>query len=108
MEMITDMPAAGEVEQVPASGDTRNIVERPHFNPAQQKAFDRAFARKEGKLRRELEAMRKDLLETVALTGQLLDRCRDRISVEDQRAIRSGLEAIRSEYSKEATSCQKS
>lgn len=101
MEMITDIPA-GEVEQVvPApGGDSRkNIVARePPFTPAQQRIFDRALAKQKGKLRRELDGMRRDLLETVALTGQLLKRCSDRISRQDATAITTGLREIEREY----------
>lgn len=79
---------------------------RVPFTPEQQKTFDRAFARREAKIRHEQEAMRRDLFETVALTAQLLERCSDRVSLSDQRAIRSGLNAICLEY-KEPSKCQK-
>jgi|ERR1017187_3550978 hypothetical protein len=102
MSVITTMPAV-EVEQdatgVPDGASCRTFApERATFTAVQQKAFDRAFSRKEGKLRRELEAMRKDLLETVALMAQLLERCRDRISRQDATAITTGLCAIEREY----------
>lgn len=70
----------------------------PAFTPEQQEAFDRAFRKREAKLRLEFEGTRKDLLDTAELTGQLLERCRDRMSVDDQRAISEGLAAIRKEY----------
>jgi hypothetical protein len=106
MSVITTMPAVEVDHGATGAQDGPSCRSmRPQLTPEVQKIFDRAFGKKEGKLRRELEMMRRDLLETTALTGQLLDRCRDRISLEDQRAIRSGLEAIRSEYSREAK-CQ--
>jgi hypothetical protein len=72
--------------------------ERAEFTPQQQRAFDRAFRKREAKLRREYAGMRRDLLDTVALAAQLLDRCRDRIGPDDQQMITEGLEAIRKEY----------
>jgi len=100
------MPTA-EVEEAQDEAFYRpSKPQRVIFTPEQQKVFDRAFAKRERKLRVEFDAMRKDLFETVALTGQLLERCSDRISLSDQRAIRSGLNAICLEY-EEHSKCQK-
>jgi argininosuccinate lyase len=70
----------------------------PLFNAEQQKAFDKAFAKRERKLREEYGRMREDLLDTVAVTAQLLEICRDRVSVEDESSIRDGLVEIKREY----------
>jgi hypothetical protein len=72
--------------------------ERARFTPEQQEAFDRAFRKRERKLRGEYEAMRTDFFETIQITQQLLERCKDRISVEDECAIRDGLQAMRKDY----------
>jgi hypothetical protein len=72
--------------------------ERVRLTPEQQEAFDRAFRKREAKVRAESEAMRKDLLDTLEVTHQLLGFCSDRISVADQRAIRNELNAIRLAY----------
>jgi hypothetical protein len=89
------MEAVAEIEQAPVREEDR----RPLFTPEQQKAFDRAFARREAKLRREHEAklalMRNDLSETVAIAKQLLERCADRVSREDAKTIRQGLMEIK-------------
>jgi hypothetical protein len=72
--------------------------ERVRLTPEQQEAFDRAFRKREAKVRAESAAMRKDLLDTLEVTHQLLGFCSDRISVADQRAIRNELNAIRLAY----------
>ncbi|MFL6306893.1 MAG: hypothetical protein ACJ72H_25455 [Candidatus Sulfotelmatobacter sp.] len=72
--------------------------ERARFTPEQQEAFDRAFRKRERKLRGEYEAMRTDFFETIQITQQLLERCKDRISCEDECAIRDGLQAMRKDY----------
>lgn len=105
--MIEACEVTAVAERAPSAPETQDGEPRRRstsslFTPDQQKAFDKAFAKREAKIRGEFEQMRTDLLETIALTGQLLDRCRDRISAEDQRAIRSGLQAIWTEYQREA------
>jgi hypothetical protein len=72
--------------------------ERVRLTPEQQKAFDRAFRKREAKVRAESAAMLKDLLDTCEVTHQLLGICSDRISVADQRAIRTELNDIRLAY----------
>ena len=91
------MPVA-EVEQVHDKLYRPPKPERLTFTAEQQKVFDRAFSKREAKLRREADAMRKDLLDTIGVTHQLLGICSDRISVADERAIRGGLNDIRLAY----------
>ncbi|MGB9072735.1 MAG: hypothetical protein WCC22_08685 [Terriglobales bacterium] len=97
-----------EVAQItPNASPERSYDGRqPLFTAEQQEIFNRAFAKRERKVRAEYESMRRDLLETVALLEQLLPRCRDRIGIEDQRAILNGVNAIRLEY-EEHRKCQK-
>jgi hypothetical protein len=94
-----DIPA---VEQAPVQIDDayyrRQPKGEPLFNQEQQKAFDKAFSRRERKIRAVSEAMRKDLLDTLEVTHQLLGICGDRIAVADQRAIRNELNNIRLAY----------
>ena len=72
--------------------------DRVRFTPKQQEKFNRVFARREAKIRAEYEPMLRDLLDTVEVTQQLLARCKDRISAEDQVAILDGVQAIKAEY----------
>ena len=93
----------GAIEQAQGESPYRpSKPQRVRLTPEQQKVFDRAFSKRERKLRLEFDAMRKDLFETLALTTQLLERCGDLISLSDQRAIRSGLNAIRLEYQEQS------
>lgn len=97
---------APSVPDAPAEAFLRGTgIRRVEFTPEQQEAFDRAFRKREAKLRREFEKMRADLLDTAEVTSQLLNRCKDRISLEDARAIRAGLKAIWFEY-QEKKKCQ--
>lgn len=93
---------AGVLEQAPGARAAQDGAScrrsRAQFTPEQQLVFNRAFAKREAKLRRELEPMRRDLLETCALTAQLLGRCLDRISQGDALAITTGLREIEREY----------
>lgn len=74
----------------------------PLFNAEQQRAFDRAFKRREKKLRNEYEsklaAAIRDLLQTAVIAQQLLNRAKDRVSREDFISIRTGLQEISDEY----------
>jgi hypothetical protein len=70
----------------------------PLFNQEQQDAFDKAFSRRERKIRGEYEAMRRDFFDTIEVMAQLLERCKDRISLEDECMIRDGIQAMRKEY----------
>src|ERR1019366_2216704 len=83
--------------------------ERPHFNPVQQRAFDRAFSRREAKLRAEFAALegklRNDIMEMVWACEQLLFK---KLSPQHAQEIARGVDQIKREYSQEATSCQKS
>jgi hypothetical protein len=72
--------------------------ERVRLSPEAQQAFDRAFRKREAKIRAESAAMLKDLLDTCEVLHQLLGICSDRISVADQRAIRNALNDIRLAY----------
>jgi len=72
--------------------------DRVRFTPQQQEAFDKAFRRREAKLRQRYEPIIRDLMDTVEVTQQLLERCKDRICAEDQVAILDGLQAMRKEY----------
>jgi hypothetical protein len=103
--IATSQPAQDDVG-APQEPFYRGMPSRVHFTTDQQKVFDRAFAKREAKIRGQYEPMRKDLLDTCALTAQLLERCGDRMSIEDQRAILNGLNAIRLEY-EERGKCQK-
>jgi len=86
-----------EVEQAQSEGaKPRNT--RVTLTPEVQEVFDRAFRKREAKIRREYEAMRRDFIESLEVMGQLLERCKDRISVEDECLIRDGLKAMRKEY----------
>jgi hypothetical protein len=105
MAIATSQPAQGAIK-APQEPFYRGMPSRAHFTPDQQKVFDRAFAKREAKIRGQYERMRKDLFDTCALTLQLLERCGDRMSIEDQRAILTGLNAIRLEY-EERGKCQK-
>lgn len=73
------------------------------FSPEQQKAFDRAFGKREAKIRQQCEerlhSVIQDLLELAALTEQILSRCQD-LDPQDAEDIRHGLQEIRSEYEK--------
>jgi hypothetical protein len=71
------------------------------FNPEQQQAFDKAFRKREAKIHREYESMLRDLRDTVEVTQHLLERCKDRIGLEDECLIRDGLQAIHDEYSED-------
>ncbi len=77
-------------------------AKEPIFNAEQQKRFDRAFGKREAKLRSEYEPKLArvigDLLDTAGLLEQLLERCGDRLSPEDVTSIRRGIEEIRSEH----------
>jgi hypothetical protein len=79
----------------------------PLFNFHQQKAFDRAFAKREAKLRAEYEEKlsrsNADLLETVTLAYRLLKKCDDRMSRTDAREIEVGLLEITREYGNSRT-----
>jgi hypothetical protein len=101
LAMETATPVA-EREQAPVQANEgfyrRRPKDEPLFNHEQQEAFDKAFSRRERKIRGEYEAMRRDFFETIEITQQLLERCKDRVSVEDECAIRDGLQAMRSEY----------
>src|SRR5581483_4437162 len=55
----------------------------PLFNAQQQLAFDKAFTRRERKVRAEYQGVLTDLFETVGIAKELLARCKDRLSVED-------------------------
>ena len=92
--------AVAPVEQVADEAFYRPATRRlePLFNPEQQKAFDKAFRKREAKIRAEYEPMLRDLLDTVEVTQQLLERCKDRISTEDECSIRDGLQAIRRDH----------
>jgi len=72
----------------------------PLFNAQQQLAFDKAFTRRERKVRAEYQGVLTDLFETVGIAKELLARCKDRLSVEDQVAILDGLEGIRRDWEK--------
>jgi hypothetical protein len=89
--------------------DLRSQVEtrEPLFDEDQQKAFDRAFHKREGKLRAEYEEKSSrsisDLLETVTLAYRLLKKCDDRMSRTDAREIEVGLLEITREYGNSRT-----
>jgi len=70
----------------------------PLFTEEQQKAFDRAFAKRERKLRAEYDPLLRDLLDLAEVVRHLLVRCKDRISLEDECSIRDGLQAICREH----------
>ena len=72
----------------------------PLFNPEQQRIFDRELSKAKRKIRDEYGRMCGDLLDTVGITEQLLELCKDRVSQEDEVAIRDGLQSIRREYQK--------
>jgi len=69
----------------------------PLFSEEQQRVFDRAFAKRERKLRAEYDLILRDLLELAEVVRHLLVRCKDRISAEDECSISDGLQAIRRE-----------
>ena len=99
------IPVETMPEQTPDVSETlcpRPRPERVRLTPEVQEIFDRAFRKRERKIRGEYEVMKKDFFETIEVTTQLLERCKDRISVEDECAIRDGLQAMRKEYQ-----CQK-
>jgi hypothetical protein len=72
--------------------------ERVRFTPDQQAVFDREWRKREAKIRRQYDGLRRDLLDTVAVTQQVLELCKDRISLDDEVAIRDGLREIQKEY----------
>jgi hypothetical protein len=89
--------------------DLRSQVEtrEPLFDEDQQKAFDKAFAKRGAKLKCEHEASMAlvvaDLLETVTLAYRLLKKCDDRMSRTDAREIEVGLLEITREYGNSRT-----
>lgn len=107
----TVMPErAQDATGVPDGPSCRTFApERPHFTPVQQKAFDRAFAKREAKLRAEFAALegklRNDIMEMVWACEQLLFK---KLSPQHAQEIARGVDQIKREYSQEATSCQKS
>lgn len=76
----------------------------PLFNAEQQKRFDKAFGKREAKLRAEYEQkisrLTVDLMDTTGLLEQLLSRSLDRLSPEDAAVIRRGIEEIRKEHTR--------
>jgi hypothetical protein len=107
-DMAADVPVAvPEVHEAQREFYRGSRPQREKLSTEQQKAFDRAFAKREAKLRRQFEQMRTDLLETVGLCDQLLQRCADRLSAEDARAVRMGLNAIKIEHRLWENTCQK-
>ena len=105
------MPA-GEVDHdttgAPDGPSCRTFApERPHFTPVQQKAFDRAFAKREAKLRAEFAARgahcRNDIAELCWACEQLLFK---KLSPQHAQEIARGVDQIKREYLQEAT-CQK-
>ena len=97
--ILMETAAAIAEEQVQGDCPTKPKRERVEFTPAQQEVFNRELARARRRAREEAEGkVRRDLFDTVAVTEQLLERCKDRISVEDECAIRDAFVAIRKEY----------
>jgi hypothetical protein len=74
---------------------TREARERAVFTPEQQKAFDRAFRKREAKLRRHYAD---DMLDMADLLTQLLVICGERIELNERNEISKELEEIRKEY----------
>jgi hypothetical protein len=93
--LATPEPAIN-APQVPET--PRYAPREPLFNEAQQKAFEKAWSKRERKLHADYAGVLRDLIDTVGLTMQLLERCKDRLSVEDEVAIRDGLIAIGNQY----------
>ena len=78
----------------------RHAPREPLFNDEQQKAFTKAWSKRERKLHAAYAGVLRDLFETVDIAKQLLTRCTDRLSVEDQVAILDGFEGIRRDWEK--------
>jgi hypothetical protein len=99
LSMETATPVA---EQAPVQADDAYYRRRPKgeplFNQEQQEKFDKAFSRRERKLRAEYHGVLTDLFETVGIAEQLLQRCKGLISVEDQVAILDGFQGIRRDW----------
>jgi hypothetical protein len=72
--------------------------DRVRFTPEMQAVFNREWGKKEAKLRSEYAGVLRDLFETVDIAKQLLSRCKDRLSVEDQVALLDGMEGIKRDW----------
>jgi adenine C2-methylase RlmN of 23S rRNA A2503 and tRNA A37 len=88
--------------------ELRGIVSiKEPLTEQQQEWFNRAFKKKEAKLRAEYEEKlsrsNADLLETVTLAYRLLKKCDDRMSRADAREIEVGLLEITREYGNSRT-----
>lgn len=71
---------------------------QPLFTERQQDAFDKAWGRRERKIHAEYQNVFRDLFDTVDIATRLLQRCKDRLSVEDQVGILDGFAGIRKDW----------